>query len=102
MIIAIAMSVSDHTAFTECYLLYVLAALYIICMYIKNSLFLIGRSQGSLIVSFPLVLNPIYLGLQTITLQYRDLQSALDVFQKYRSCQDYTNLFWHKCFSYNF
>ena len=38
-------------------------------------------------------LNPIYLGLKTITIKYRDIASALDVFQKYRFCEVYTNLF---------
>ena len=47
-----------------------------------------------MIVSIPLGLNPIYLGLKTITIQYCDIQSALDVIQKYRFYKDYTNLFW--------
>ena len=74
---------------------------YIICIDIQrlpNSLFLIWRSQGSLIVSIPLVLNPIFLGLKTITIQYCDIQSALNVFQKYRFCEDYTNIFWTEMF----
>ena len=55
---------------------------------VPNSLFLIWSSQGSLIVSIPLALNPIFFGLKTITVQYRDMQSTIDVFQKYRFCED--------------
>ena len=75
--------------------LLVVCEFYIICMDIQrvpNSLFLIWRSQDSLIVSILLVLNPIFLGLKTITIRYCDIQSALDVFQTYRFCEDYTNL----------
>ena len=46
------------------------------------------------LVSIPLLLNSIILGLKTITIQYRDIQTALDVFQKYCFCKDYTNLAW--------
>ena len=69
IIIAIASSVSDHTAWKKSYLLYV---------------------------------NPIFLGLKTLTIQYRDIQSALDVFQKYHLCEDYTNLFWTQVFLLEF
>ena len=31
--------------------------------------------------------------LKSIAIQYRGMQNALDVFQKYRFCEDYTNLF---------
>ena len=77
----IAMSVSDHTALKEFYFLFV--NFYIIFMDIHrvlNSLFLISRSQGSLTVLIPLVLNPIFKGRKTITIQYRDIQSDLSVF----------------------
>ena len=66
-------------------ILLVVCTFYIFCMDIQrvpNSLFLIWRSKGSLIVSIQLVLNPIFLGLKTITIQYCDKQSALYVFQK--------------------
>ena len=65
---------------------------------VPNSLFLISRSQVFLIVLIPLVLNLIFSGLKTITFQYRDIQSALDVFQKYRFCEDYANLLCSKMF----
>ena len=65
---------------------------------VPNSLFSIWRSKESLIISIGLVLNPIFWGLETITIQYRDKQSGLNVFQKYRFCIDCTN-FEHKCFS---
>ena len=58
---------------------------YIICMDVQkvyNSLFLIWRSKVSLIVSIPLLLNCIFLGEKTITIQYRDIQSTLYVFSK--------------------
>ena len=67
----------------------VVCKFYIICMDIQrvlNSLFLIWRSQGSLIVSIPLVLSSIFWDLKTVTIQYRDIQ-------KYWFCEDYTNLF---------
>ena len=86
-------------------ILLAVCTLYIFCMDIKrvpNSLFLIWRSNGYLIVSIQLVLNPIFLGLKTITIQYRDKQSALYVFQKYRFCEDYTNLFWAQMFLLGF
>ena len=79
--------------------------IYIICMDIQrvsNFLFLIWRSKGSLIASIQLVLNSIFLDLKTITIQYRDKQSALYVFQKYRFCEDYTNLFWAQMFLLGF
>ena len=95
MIIVIAMNVSDHTALKKSYLLYVNLTL-------SNSLFLIWRSKGSLIVLIPLLLNLIFLGVKTITIQYRDKQSALYVFQKYRFCEDYTNLFWTQMFLLGF
>ena len=69
---------------------------------VPNSSFLILRSQGSLIVSIPLVLNQIFLGLKTIKIQQRDIQSALDVFQNYRFWEDYTNLFWTQMFLLEF
>ena len=78
-------------------ILLVVCTFYIFCMDIQrvpNSLFLIWRSKGFLIVSIQLVLNPIFLGLKTITIQYRDKQSALYGFQKYRFCKYYKNLFW--------
>ena len=59
---------------------------------VYNSFFLIWSSQISLIVSISLVLNNIFLDLKTIATQYREIQSAFDVFQKYRFCEDYTNL----------
>lgn len=73
------------------------------CMDIQtvfNSLFLILTSQGSMTVSIPLVLNLIFLGLETI--QYCDRQSAVDVFQKYLFYKDYTNMFWTKMFLLEF
>ena len=69
---------------------------------VLNSLFLIWRSQGSLINSIPLVLDLKFWDLKMITIQYRDIQSALDVFQKYRFCEDYTNLFWTQMFLLEF
>ena len=69
---------------------------------VPNSLFLIWKSKGSLIVSIPLVLNPIFLGLKTITIQYRDIESALYAFQKYRFCEEYTTLFWTQMFLLGF
>ena len=60
MIIAMS-SISDHKALKKSYLI----KFYIICMDIQrvsNSLSLIWRSQGSLVVSIPLVLNPTFLG----------------------------------------
>ena len=86
-------------------ILLVVCTFYIFCMDIQrvpNSLFLIWRSKGSLIVSIQLVLNPIFLGLKTIAIQYRDKQSALYVFQKYRFSEDYTNLFWTQMFLLGF
>ena len=74
---------------------------YILCKDIQrvpNFLFLIWRSKGSLIASILLILNPIFLGLKLITIQYRGIQSALDVFQKYSFYEDYTNLFWTQMF----
>ena len=65
---------------------------------VPNSWFLTWRSKGSLIVSVPMVLNPIFLGLKTIAIQSHDIQSALDVFPKYHFCEDYTNLFWTQMF----
>ena len=85
--------------------LLVVCTFYIICMDIQrvpNFLFLIWRSKGSLIASIQLVLNSIFLDLKTITIQYRDKQSALYVFQKYRFCEDYTNLFWAQMFLLGF
>ena len=82
-------------------ILLVVCKFYIFCMDIQrvpNSLFLIWRSKGSLIVSIPLVLNPIILGLKTITIQNCDIQSPIYGFQKYRFCEDYTNLFLTKLF----
>ena len=49
-----------------------------ICMDIQmvpNSLFLIWRVQGSLIVSISLVLNPMFLGLKAITIHCRDIHT---------------------------
>ena len=89
MIIATAMNVSDHTALKKSYLLYVRFTYS-------------AWSKRSLIVSIPLVLNPIFWGLKTIMIQYRDIQSALYVFQKYRFCEDYTNLFWTQMFLLEF
>ena len=86
-------------------ILLVVCTFYIFCMDIQrvpNSLFLIWRSKEFLIVSIRLVLNPIFWGLETITIQYRDKQSALYVFQKYRFCKDYTNLFWAQMFLLRF
>ena len=57
--------------------LLVVCKFYIISMDIQrlpNSLFLIWRSQRSLTLSNPLVLNPIFLGLKTITIQNGDIQ----------------------------
>ena len=95
MIITIAMTVSDRTALKKSYLLHV-------CFTKSASLLLIWRSQGSLIVSIPLVLNSIFLSLKTITIQYRDIQGALTAFQKYRFCEDYANLFWTQMFLLEF
>ena len=53
-------------------ILLVVRKFYIICMDVQrvlNSLFLIWLSQGSLIVSIPLVLNHIFLGPKTIKIQ---------------------------------
>ena len=68
--------------------------------WVPDSLFLIWRNKGSLIVSLPLVLNPIFWGLKTIMIQYRDIQGALYVFQKYRFCEIIWICFGHKYFSY--
>ena len=35
-------------------------------------------------------------------IQYYDTQSALYVFQKFRFCEDYTNLFWTQIFILGF
>ena len=56
-------------------ILLVVCTFYIFCMDIQrvpNSLFSIWRSKAFLIVSIQLVLNPIFLGLNTIMIQYRD------------------------------
>ena len=86
-------------------ILLVVCKFYVFCMDIQrvpNSLFLIWRNKGSLNISIRLVLNPIFLGLKTITIQYRNKQSALYVFQKYRFCEDFTNLFWTQMFVLGF
>ena len=72
-------------------ILLVVYKFYIICMNIQrvpNSLFLIWRSKRRLIVSIPLVLNPIFSGLKTIMIQHCDIQGSLYIFQKYRFCED--------------
>ena len=99
MIIAIAMNISDHYCLKE--ILLVVSRFYIFYMDIQgvpNSLFLILRSKGSSIVSVPLVINSIFLWLKTISIQYREKQSALYFFQKYSFCEDHTNLFWSQMF----
>ena len=66
--------------------LLVVCTLYIFSMDIQrvpNSLFLVWTSKGYLIVSIQLVLNPILLGLRTITIQYNDKQSALNLQRLY-------------------
>ena len=86
-------------------ILLVVCTFYIFWMDIQrvpNSLFSIWRSKESLIISIRLVLNPIFWGLETITIQYRDKQSALYFFQKHRFCIDYTNLFWAQMFLLGF
>ena len=45
-----------------------------------------------------MALNPKFLELERIAIQFRGKQSELDVFQKCYSYEDYTNLFWHKYF----
>ena len=40
--------------------------------------------------------------LKTITIQYRDIGSELDVFQKHHFYEDYTNLFWAQMFFLEF
>ena len=75
---------------------------YIFCMdnqRVSNSLFAIWRSKDSQIVLVLLVLNPIFLGLKTITIQYCDMQSVLDVFQKKFSAKIIQTCFGHECFS---
>lgn len=49
--------------------------------------------RSNLIVLIPLVLNPILLDLKTISIPYLGIESALDVFQKYRFSEYYTSLF---------
>ena len=97
---------SDECKWSYCLkeILLVICKFYIICMDIQrvsSSLFLIWRSQDCLIVSISLVLNPIFWNLKTITIQYRDIQKAFDVFI-YRFCEDYTNLFWAQMFLLEF
>ena len=91
------MSISDPSASKKFNLLYVsFCKFYTNCLVIQrvcNSLFLIRRSQCSLIVSIPLVLNPVYLDLKPITIEYRGIQNAINVLQKYRLYEDYTDLF---------
>ena len=85
-------------------ILLVVYKFYLICMdmqRVPSSLFLIWMSKGSLIVLIPLV-PLIFLGLKTITIHYRDIQSALYVFQKYRFFKDYTNLFCTQIFFLGF
>ena len=67
---------------------------YIISMDIRRvsySLFLFRRCQGSLILSIPLVLKSIFLGIKKITIQYRGIQSVLNIFKKYCFYEDFTN-----------
>ena len=76
---------------------------YIICMDIQrlpNSLFFIWRRQGSLIASITLVLNPIFLGLKTITIQYRDDKEC--TFSKILFLRRLYELFWTKMFLLEF
>ena len=96
----IAMSVSDHTALKlkEIPLMYVLHNLHRHSKGIQFFIFNLKLIQGSLIVPISLVLNAIFLGLKSITIQYRVVQSATGVFQKYNFCEDYTNLFWRQIF----
>ena len=85
--------------------LVVVCTFYIFCMDIQRapkSLSLIWMSKEFLIVSIQLVLNPIFLGLKTITIQFCDKQRALYVFQNYRFCEDYMNLFWTQMFLLEF
>ena len=100
MIIAIAMNVSDHTALKKSFLLYI--SFTYSAWTFKGYPILYFYFIRSLIVSVPLLLNPIFVGLKTITIQYRDIQSGLYVFQKYRFCEDYTNLLWTQMFLLGF
>ena len=71
MIIAITTNVSDHTALKKSYLLYV-SFTYSAWTF----------KEYPILSSIPPVLNSIFWGLKTITIQYRDIQSALYVFQE--------------------
>ena len=60
------------------------------------------KSQDFLIVSIPRTLKSLASGPKMIAIQYLDIQNALDVFQKYRFCEDYSNLFWTQRFLLEF